>query len=97
MSAMLNDRLTIDDAGKPQPLSSVSQTVKVLQITALRTNSQLVFLGNHNVLATSGDERGIELHPGQRVTFTDGEIDLSKLYLDARVADEGIFWWAEQR
>lgn len=65
-----------------------AQPCRRIVATALPTNTDVVAVGASTVLAALGSRRGITLAPGQSVEVPID--DVSKLYLDAVVAGEGV-------
>ncbi len=65
-----------------------SATCKRVDITALYTNSNYVFIGDSNVNAGTGTERGTPLTPGQTITLYVSNLNL--IYFVPIVATEGI-------
>ena len=60
----------------------------MIEIQARSGNTTAVTLGDSNVVATVGSERGITLQPGESVQIR--VKDVSSLYLDAVTAGEGV-------
>ena len=65
-----------------------------IDITALRTNTGQVYIGDVNVSAQAGSEAGFELdvvsNRGDTITLYNQ--DLYELWIDATVNGEGVFW-----
>lgn len=83
-------RLVLDTA-RPVQLVDVPQLAKFLRVTALETNTSYVFLGDKSILAAAGSQSGIWLRALHYQDFTD--IDMSTLWVDARVDGEGVMYW----
>lgn len=91
---MINSgRQIVDVVGQPQVFSAAPMRVGKVIIHALRTNTSLVAVGDQRVRATVDYEEGILLWPDQEVELSN--IDLSQLYLDVRVAAEGVRWFSD--
>lgn len=64
-----------------------SLACKWVRVTALKTNTSLIYVGGSGVIAASGTETGTPLAAGDTDTFP---VDnANKLFIDARVATEG--------
>ena len=87
---MTQGRLTVETVGTTQRLSV--PTSPQVHIRALNTNSNRIALGNEAVSAAFGREQGLFLLPGEEVVLS-GE-DLTFLWVDALVANDGLTWWA---
>ena len=70
-----------------------STTIKRIIIQAIVDNTDVVYIGDSNTLATDGSERGIGLYASNSVSFA--AINLSNIYLDVRVSGEGVSFWYE--
>lgn len=81
-----DDRLVVPAAGTPVNFPALP--CRLVAITALSTNTQIVAVGAATVVAAAATRRGAPLAPGQAITVTIDE--LSKLWLDAMVNGEGV-------
>lgn len=86
-------RRTVTEVGNPVRLVAYPKLVTHVDIFALDANADRVHVGCQNVRATTGMESGWPLSAKEAVTFTN--VDLSTIWLDARVATEGVSWGAE--
>ena len=62
-------------------------------VTALPTNTGTIWIGDRDVCAIAGMERGAPL--GSNEQYTIPESNLKDWYVDASVADEGVAFLAE--
>lgn len=84
-------RQTVTTPGTAVALASTAQA-KWVCVTALLSNTQQVNVGASTVLAASGTSRGTPLLAGQSTTLPVN--DLAAVFIDARVATEGVsFVW----
>lgn len=81
-------RKTVSSAGTAVRLVSSNTPCRKVEIQALPDNTDNVAIGDSNVLATSGSERGVILSPNGSVTMYVS--DLYALYVDAAVSSEGV-------
>jgi len=84
---------TVTAAGTREPLSTGKrEDVAVLSVTikALSSNTDKVYIGDHNVASTNG----FPLDPRDGVTLETDDpkhlINLSKIYIDSAVNGEGV-------
>jgi hypothetical protein len=94
--AVTSGRATVDTPGFPVRLSTMSVRAGRIDIYALRNNTDVVYIGDRDVIAKVGYSRGTPLFVtglrGDVVTLTN--VDLSEVWLDSIVADEGVEWGA---
>lgn len=76
---------TVAVAGTAEPIVAVSTPMNQVQIQALTTNTDLVFVGDSSV---SSSNPGAALYPGDSVDFSIDDLDT--LYVDSVVNGEGI-------
>lgn len=81
-------RKTVTSSGTAVPLSDVPNIVTSLQITALPTNSNLVWVGGSNVKAQVGQQVGQPLNAND--SFYVAVADINRVYLDAITDGEGV-------
>lgn len=91
-TTLTNGRKTVTTPGTPLALAA-STAVKWVTVTALPTNTALVAVGASGVVAAAGSTTtGILLDAGASATIP---VDnLSKVFVDARVAAEGVTFLA---
>lgn len=78
-----NGKQTVTTAGTRVQLASTTST-KTITIRALKTNTDLIFVGN----VTVSSANGFQLSPSETVSI---DLDnLSKVYLDSAVNGEGV-------
>ena len=87
-NALTGGRRVVTTAGTAVQLSTTSTICQLVQITALVTNTAVVFVGGSDVLTTVGSENGTPLNPGD--TWEAPMQNLTQVYLDARVSGEGV-------
>lgn len=79
---------------------------RVLVLTSPNSNVGVIYVGDSNVTAADGVERGMELQPGAQITLDMGSdetglkgvggqklIDVSDLWLDALNASDAVAWF----
>jgi hypothetical protein len=77
--------------GTPMSLSSVPRIAALLTVCAFPENTTRVVVGNADVRARAGEMNGIPLNGGTRPDMRTYEnVDLSKMFVDAVTANEGI-------
>ena len=79
---------TVAAAGTAEALVAASTTCRMVQIQAHSGNEGNVVVGDSNVVAAAGSERGITLVPGASAFFR--VKDLNVLYLDVTQSGEGV-------
>lgn len=84
----LSRRVLVAVPGYPSALSHVPIPAARVAIQALKTNTQDVHVGASDVLAAIGSQSGIALAPGE--IYTEQNVDLAAIYVDSRVANEGV-------
>lgn len=86
--AIGDGRAVVPTSGTAVALSTNPNVVSALQVTALPTNTGLVWIGGAGVKATVGQERGTPLDAKDDYYI---EIaDISRVYIDAAVNGEGV-------
>lgn len=89
-----SNRKTVTTHGTAVALLSSQTEAKRVDVSALTTNTNLVYVGNSSVLATAGSEKGVPLFAGNTYTFY--VTDVSLIYVDSLVDGEGVafnyFW-----
>ena len=84
----------IAKVGTPEQIVANSLRMAWVEIEALDTNTGDVYWGNAYVRAVSGGQAGLPLRVidsrGDRLRFEN--IDLSELWIDVRVINEGVTW-----
>lgn len=91
--SILDGRQVVATPGTAVALSDTPLEVLRVDIIALSTNTGIVALGTRNVSQVVGSETGFSLSANEIVSLTN--IDLSTVWIDAAVADEGVRWGAE--
>lgn len=81
-------RATVTTSGTAVALTSSAQHVSAVTITALPTNTGLVWIGGPNVKAALGSQRGTPLSAND--SFYIAVADLSQVYVDAATNGEGV-------
>lgn len=97
----LNKRVTVDDAGTPKFIAPMG-TMGTFIIQALGANTLPIALGGEPDISLPEDEREHKgpisaadtqnaplFHPGHSIEWAG---DLGTLWVDARVAGEGVCW-----
>jgi hypothetical protein len=79
---------TVTTVGTEVQLVASSTPCLELTITALPTNTNLVAIGDVNVVAAVSGRRGTPLSPGESITL--GIDDVQKVYLDSVTNGEGV-------
>ncbi len=87
---IISGRTLVATPGKIVPLSITSQPTTRVTVFALGTNSGEIAIGDKTISAVSGKETGMPLEAKDAITY-DNE-DLSKIYIDAEVAGNGVRW-----
>lgn len=82
---------TVTTAGIPERLLDQPYGVVKLDITALNTNSGLVYVGDRNVSSTQGHELAVTSSSGDTITLTD---DPYNVWLDVETNGGGVKWLA---
>ena len=75
-------------AGTAEALVSSSTTCRRVIIQAFSGNTGIVVIGDSNVVATAGAERGFTLQPSQAVEL--GVKELADIYVDAVNSSDGV-------
>ena len=75
-------------AGTPETLVSSSTLARMVLIQAYPGNNDNVVVGDADIVATAGSERGIVLVPGATVELR--VKDLQDIYVDSVVNAEGV-------
>lgn len=89
-SFLTSGRRTVTNPGSPVQLMAQSSAslAKKVYITAPSSNGGYVYVGDLNVSAVSGSEKGVLLTPIGSVTIDIN--DVSKIWIDATVVGEGV-------
>ncbi len=85
-------RKTVSTPGVAVAIAA-STTVKKVIIQAIVDNTDVVYLGDSNVDAADGSERGIGIYASNVIELRAD--DLANIYVDSRVAGEGITFYFE--
>ncbi len=85
-------RKTVTPAGTAVAIAS-STTVKRVIIQAIVDNTDVIYVGDSNVVAADGSERGIGLYASNVIELRAN--DLANIYVNSRVAGEGITFYYE--
>jgi len=91
-SAIGTGRKTVTIPGTAEAFGS-STTVKRVIAQAITDNTDIVYVGDSSALATDGSERGIGLYPGNSIELR--ATNLAVLFVDSRVASEGVTFYFE--
>lgn len=92
--ALGDGRAVVPSSGTPVPLSEASEVVTSILVTALPTNTNLVWVGGPTVRAAVGFERGVPL--SAKDSHYIEVADLSRVYVDAITNGEGVaFAWTD--
>jgi hypothetical protein len=86
--AIGDGRAVVAASGTAVQLSTTPNIVTAVQVTALPTNTNLVWVGGPTVKAAVGQERGTPL--SELDTFYMEVADLSRVYIDAITNGEGV-------
>lgn len=86
--AIGDGRAVVASSGTAVALSTTPNVVTAVQITALPTNSNKVWVGGPTVKAAVGQERGMPLDASD--SFYMEVADLSRVYVDAITNGEGV-------
>lgn len=88
----LNDgRTTVTSAGTRVQLSATDTPILWVTVTALPSNTNLVYVGGATALAAAGaTERGVPLNAGDSTDFDVN--NLTDVWLDSRVNGEGVLY-----
>lgn len=81
-------RTVVSVAGTAVKIQNTSQVCREITITALDSNTDAIFVGGSDVLATAGSEKGLLLTPTGSVTIDID--DVSKIYVDARESGDAV-------
>lgn len=87
-AALTDGRKTVTTPGTQVAIVSSATPCKWVMITALLTNTQVIFIGGSGVDATIGAEAGTPLAAGDSITVPISNAQL--VFVDSRVAGEGI-------
>lgn len=88
VSSITDGRATVTTPGTPVPLEGSSSPCKWVTITALATNTDQVNVGGSAVRAALGSDTGTPIGAGGGLTLPID--DAHKVFVDARVAGEGV-------
>jgi hypothetical protein len=87
-SAIGTGRKTVTSPGTAEKLVATATPCVAVTITALRGNTGVIQVGDASVKAAAGTQQGTPLQYLDSITL---EIDdVSKIYIDATVANEGV-------
>lgn len=86
-----NSRVIVIAPGTPRPLCDHPFVVKEVTIAALATNTRAIHVGGSGVRARDGEANGLPVLNGQRPDmWTWHDVDLSQVWIDAIIAEEGV-------
>jgi hypothetical protein len=86
-------RTIVNTPGIAVPLSESSLLVRTVSGFAFAANTDDVHVGDRRVRARVGEASGALLDA--RESFTFDNVDLSEVWIDAIVANEGVTWLAQ--
>ncbi len=93
MAVSSEGRQVVTTAGTRVQVVPVPSVVYArVDISALKRNTDDIYIGMNRVSAVAGRETGHVLEPGDSWT-SNGE-DLSRVWIDANVSGEGVMWMA---
>ena len=93
MAVTFDSGRTTATAGTRAQLSTTSVPCKRLSVTAFEANTDTVSVGGSDVVSASATRNGVTLFPGQTEPLDfGGGSNLTAVYLDTDVNDEGITW-----
>jgi len=87
-SHIFTGRKQVAAAGTAEALVSLPESISSVAVQGFTTNTGEVCIGDANIVAADGSERGMFLGAGESTTIAID--DLSKLYVDAKVSGEGV-------
>lgn len=87
-STLTDGRKTVATPGTPEALEAAATPCKWVIATALKTNSQDVWIGGAGVSGVAGAEAGSPLSPGDSETLPVD--DAAKVFVDVLAAGEGV-------
>lgn len=87
-------RVTVTTPGKPVRLCDVSIIARRCAIYAMHANTASVAVGDETVLAQSAAYNAPLLDAKDIFPFPIEDVDLSTIWVDARVANEGVVYVA---
>lgn len=87
-------RVTVTTPGKPVRLSDVSVIARRVAIFALHANTSSVAVGDETVLAQAAAYNAPLLDAKDIFPFPVEDVDLSTIWVDARVVNEGVVFAA---
>lgn len=85
----LNRRIFVNAVGTPVPLSDKPEIVNELHVQALAENTGYICIGGPYVRARSGERNSPHMDAGETFSWKT-PTDLSKWWIDATVALEGV-------
>lgn len=86
--AIGDGRAVVAASGTAVPISTTPNYVTAVTVTALPTNTNLVWVGGPTVKAAVGQERGMPLDASD--SFYMEVADLNRIYIDAITNGEGV-------
>lgn len=86
--AIGDGRAVVASSGTAVPISASVNYVTAVTVTALPTNTNLVWVGGPTVKAAVGQERGMPLDASD--SFYMEVADLNRIYIDAITNGEGV-------
>ncbi|KKM59106.1 hypothetical protein LCGC14_1548520 [marine sediment metagenome] len=86
-------RQVVTTAGTRVQVVPVPGVVHVrVDVSALKRNTDDIYIGMNRVSAVAGRETGHVLEPGDTLTLNSQ--DLSNVWIDANLSGEGVMWMA---
>jgi len=85
-------RTIVPEIGKPVPLVIDTFTPLKVYIYAITGQTGFIAVGDKNVSQVSSDRSGLPLQADDFIMFENE--DMSLIYIDSSVVDEGIRWLA---
>lgn len=85
-------RTIVPVIGEPVPLVIDSITPRRVYVYAITGQTGTIAVGNKNVSQVSGNENGLPLQADDFIIFENE--DMSQIYIDSSVANEGVRWLA---
>lgn len=85
---IVSGRKVVAVAGTPEALTAAALSISWVIVTAETDNTGLIAVGDTAIDAAAGTQQGTILAAGQSATIPID--DLSKVYIDASVAGDGV-------
>lgn len=90
----ISGRAVVAVPGTPVPLGS-HKLVKDLRIQALAANLGTVTVGGPSVVDEAAEHEGVTLaDTSEEILHIDGPVDLARIFIDAKTANEGVSYMA---